>query len=105
MTKIVNLKQGESFEFAFTRGPDNMGGWTAEVQVTRFVGDIPLISRQIPLTHNATQWSSELTPSETDALPAGLYRLLGVLRNAVEGMEEVVTDTRIQVGPGAGIAP
>lgn len=80
-----------------------MGGWIATIRVQRFPENTAAITRQIPLTNNATKWSDELTPDETAALAVGPYILVGVLTNVVEDQQEQVTDLRFVIQSGSEI--
>jgi hypothetical protein len=100
---VEQVKQGNNFPFAFTRGEDHMGGWICEIRVQRFPESVAAITRQIPLTDNATRWSSELTPAETAGLALGPYIVVGVLINFIEDLQEQITDLRIVIQPGSEI--
>ena len=84
------IKAGESLDFIFDRGGQSVEGWLCQLNVLRFPGQTPEISRFIELDDNS-QWSGFLTSVETAGLLSrGIYRMVGLLTNSATNEEEQI---------------
>lgn len=88
--------QGVSLPFTFDLDGDDVTGWICTINVMRFPGDTPAITRVI--TPTANTWTGYLTATETAALtPTGQWRLVGNLTNAsTDQADEVVQRFSLQ---------
>jgi len=93
---IRSIEKGETLSFTFDRGGESIAGYTCEIEVVRFPGDTPPISRFISEDPNSSnpQWASFLTKTETAALAlvdtdqnksTGLYRIIASILNTATG--------------------
>jgi len=81
MSKILLVRQGESLPFAFDLGGEILTGWTCDISVADFPGNIPQIDRRVTPDEVFNSWLGNLTRTETLGLPIGLYQFIGRIEN------------------------
>ncbi len=87
---LQNVPKGRSFAFVFDRNGQDIAGYICTINVQRFPGDTPAITRTIEPDHN--KWSGFLTSTETAALdPAGTWMLIAAITNASDDKAEYQT--------------
>ena len=91
MAKTQIIRQGESLDFTFDLGGDDVTGWVCTIFVKLFPDGTVFITREIEAEGDA--WPGFLTSSETALLAVSSktpYYLIGELTNSTTGEERQV---------------
>ena len=91
MARIPEVRQGESFDFAFNLDdPDaSISGWACTIEVRQHTGEVAILSRVITPTGNT--WQGFLTQTETAPLSVGLHYLTARIAKASTDEEQQKT--------------
>lgn len=94
----IIVERGESIPFHFDRAGESLDDWVCRLIIKEFADDDALISRVIvrerpPILSRVPPqeaWNGTVTSTETNSLPLGLYRLIGLLTNSVTDEQEQI---------------
>lgn len=84
---MQTVRKGRSLPFIFDRNGESIDDWVCTINVQRYPGDTPAISRVIEA--DGDEWPGFLTATETAALSdLGTWMLIGTITNSSEDRAE-----------------